>query len=59
MKERLNYLKQFVKDFITKHPEHKVQVNDFYLMCLEEIAEGDSVEHAMQLCIESINELVE
>lgn len=58
-KERLSHLKQFIKDFITKNPEHKVKVNNLYIMCLEEIVEGYPAEQAIQFCIDNINELVE
>lgn len=58
MIERINYLKKYAKDFIDKYPQHKDKVNDFVQLCLDEIEEGGSIEHEIQLCIGSINELL-
>ena len=57
MKERIDYLNKYAKDFIEKHPQHKEEVKDLVQLCLDEIGEGGSVEHEIQLCINDIDQL--
>jgi hypothetical protein len=44
---------------IAKYPQLKDQVNDFYQLCKDEIEEGGSPEHEMDLCRGSVQELVD
>ena len=55
----LEQLKEWIKVQITKHPEHKEEMLDLYSLCIDEIAEGGSEWNEVQLCIISIEELLE
>lgn len=52
-------LKEFIKDFIIKHPEHKGEALDLFQLCLDEIEQGGSPDNEISLCEESINQLLE
>ena len=52
-------LKEWINIQITKHPEHKEDMLDFYSLCIDEIADGGSEWNEVQLCISSIDELLE
>ena len=55
-------MKQLVQDLrevITKFPQLKGQVNDFYQLCRDEIEEGGSEQHEIDLCRQSVKELIE
>ena len=52
-------LKQWVKEKITKHPEHKPEILDLYMLCIEEIEQGGSPDNEIYLCTDSINQLIE
>jgi hypothetical protein len=53
----LQYLKSFVKAEIEKKPENKSEILELYQLCLDEIEEGESETHEIELCINSIEEL--
>jgi hypothetical protein len=55
----LEQLKEWIKVQITKHPEHKEEMLDLYSLCIDEIADGGSEWNEVQLCISSIEELLE
>jgi hypothetical protein len=55
----LEQLKEWIKVQITKHPEHKEDMLDFYSLCIDEIADGGSEWNEVQLCRSSIEELLE
>ena len=55
----LEQLKDWIKVQITKHPEHKEEMLDLYSLCIDEIADGGSEWNEVQLCISSIEELLE
>jgi hypothetical protein len=55
----LAQLKEWIKVQITKHPEHKEEILDYYDLCMDEIQEGGSPTHEIELCINSIEELTE
>jgi hypothetical protein len=55
-------MEQLVKELravIAKYPQLKEQVNDFYQLCRDEIEEGGSPDHEMDLCRGSVRELIE
>lgn len=55
----LAQLKEWINIQITKHPEHKEEILDYYDLCMDEIQEGGSPTHEIELCINSIEELTE
>jgi hypothetical protein len=55
----LAQLKEWIKVQITKHPEHKEEILDYYDLCIDEIEQGGSPTHEIELCINSIEELTE
>lgn len=55
----LQQLKEWIKVQIAQHPEHKEEMLDLYSLCIDEIAEGGSEWNEVQLCISSIEELLE
>lgn len=55
----LQQLKEWIKVQIAQHPEHKEEMLDLYSLCIDEIADGGSEWNEVQLCISSIEELLE
>jgi hypothetical protein len=51
-------LKQFVRDSIKSHPQHKDEIMELYHLCWSEIEEGGSMENEINLCIRDIEELI-
>ena len=55
-------MKQLAEDLravIAKYPQLKDQVNDFYQLCKDEIEEGGSEMHEIELCRGSVQELID
>jgi hypothetical protein len=52
------YLKQFCLDKIAEHPDLKFEINEFYFLAMDEIYDGGSIAHEVELAINSINELI-
>lgn len=55
-------MKKLVEDLravIAKHPQLKEQVNDLFQLCKDEIEEGGSEMHEIELCRGSVQELVD
>ena len=52
-------LKEWINIQITKHPEHKEEILDFYDLCINEIEEGGSADNEIYLCRDSIEQLLE
>jgi hypothetical protein len=52
-------LKEWIKVQITKHPEYKEEILDYYDLCINEIEEGGSPTHEIELCRDSIEQLTE
>jgi hypothetical protein len=50
---------EFAKEFIKEHPNLKVEVMDLLELCQSEIEEGGSPTHEVDLCINSIKQLLE
>jgi len=55
----LQYLRTFIKEKIEQYPNLKDKIMDLYELCLQEIEDGDSVSHQVDLCIFDIKELIE
>lgn len=55
----LKYLRTFIKEQIELYPDLKSQMVGLYELCLQEIEDGDSVSHQVNLCIFDIKELIE
>jgi len=58
-KMNLQYLRTFIKEKIEQYPNLKDKIMDLYELCLQEIEDGDSVSHQVDLCIFDIKELIE
>lgn len=54
----MKQLIEFAKEFIQKHPQHKGEVIDLVQLCKDEIEEGGSISHEINLCIGSIQDLL-
>lgn len=54
----MKQLIEFAKEFIQKHPQHKEEVIDLVQLCKDEIGEGGSPQHEINLCIGSIQDLL-
>jgi hypothetical protein len=52
-------LKQFVIETINKYPQHKMQIVQLYQLCLDEIAEGGSPQHEIDLCRNEIEDVIQ
>lgn len=52
-------LRDYAKEFIAKHPHLKEEVDDLIQLCFDEIEEGGSIEHEIDLAIDSIDQLLE
>lgn len=48
---------KFAKEFIVKHPQYKSEVEDLVQLCRDEIEDGGSPTHEIELCMESIKQL--
>jgi len=51
-------LRQYVIETMKKFPQHKEEIMDLYQLCLDEIEEGGSPQHEVELCRNEIEELV-
>lgn len=55
-------LQEFKKEInkqIVKHPLLKEEILDFYELAINEIEEGESANHEIDLCLESIKQLID
>ena len=52
-------LRDYVKEFVAEHPHLKEEVNDLAQLCFDEIEQGGSIEHEIDLAIDSIDQLLE
>lgn len=55
----LQYLRTFIKEKIEQYPNLKDKMMDLYELCLQEISDGDSISHQVDLCIFDIKEMIE
>ena len=54
----IQYLKTYCIGKIKEHPKHKPDILDLYQLCRDEIEEGGSEAHEVQLCINDIENLI-
>lgn len=52
-------LLKFCYDTAKKYPHLADEINDFYILCQDEIEQGGSTQHEIELCIQSIEDLIE
>jgi hypothetical protein len=55
----INYLRQYCADKIKLYPNLKEEILDFYYLAKDEIEEGGSERHEIELAINSIEELTQ
>ena len=55
----LELLKLWIKEQIAQYPEHKEEILDLYSLCVDEIEQGGSPANEINLCMNSIEELIE
>lgn len=48
----------FGNEFMKNHPEHKAEVRDYFQLMKDEVAEGGSPEHEIDLFIGACNDLL-
>ena len=54
----LQELQTFINKSTKDNPEIKFDILDFYSLCISEIEEGGSEMHEVELCMNSIEELI-
>ena len=55
----INYLRQYCADKIKLYPNLKEEILDFFYLAIDEIEEGGSERHEIELAINSIEELTQ
>lgn len=55
----MNELVKWAREFKNSHPDKFSEIWDFVSLCQDEIAEGGSPDHEIELCKESIRQLIE
>ena len=50
---------QWAEEFKNSHPDKFDEIMDFVYLCLDEIEQGGSSTHEIELCKESIKQLIE
>jgi hypothetical protein len=55
----LQEFKNEIRERIVKFPSLKEEILDFYELAINEIEEGNSVTHEINLCIQSIEDLID
>ena len=58
-REELKKGRDFAREFIEKNPQHREEALDLYQLCVDEIEEGGSPQHELDLFIESCEQLLE
>lgn len=54
----IQYLKTYCSEKIKQYPQYKPDILDFYQLCRDEIEEGGSETHEVELCIKDIEALI-
>ena len=44
---------------LTEYPENTAEINDIYQLVQEDIRDGDSEEHAVELALSDLNDLIQ
>jgi len=47
--EQIRIAKEFSKDFLEKHHEHKEEVDDMFQLMVDEIEQGESPQNELEL----------
>lgn len=55
----LQEFKNYINEEIVKYPLLKEEILDFYQLAIDEIDEGGSATHEIELCQESIKQLID
>ncbi len=55
----LQQFKDYIREQIVKYPLLKEEILDFYQLAINEIEEGGSASHEIELCLQSINDLID
>lgn len=55
----LSQLRVFVDTKRNEYPHLAEEFDDLYALCYAEIEDGGSMPHEIDLCVESINQLIE
>jgi len=50
--------REFAKKFLEKHPEHRVIVNGFFQLMMDEIENDESAQNELELFISACEDLV-
>jgi len=51
--------KNWVQDNVNLHPTMRVEILEFFWLAIDEIHDGGSEQHEINLAVNSINELIE
>lgn len=55
----IQQFKNWVQDKVDLHPDHKMEILEFFWLAIDEIHDGGSEQHEFNLAVNSINELIE
>jgi hypothetical protein len=55
----LQQFRDYIKEQTVKYPLLKEEILDFYELAINEIEEGGSPIHEIELCLESIKQLID
>ncbi len=55
MKELIEYANRIAKE----HPSLKSEIKGLVALCMDEIDQGESADHEIELCYEDIRQLIE
>lgn len=56
---KIQNLKSWIDDNIILNPQLRSEINSLYILCLDEIDSGESESHEIELCEQSVNQLIE
>jgi hypothetical protein len=54
----MNNLQCWAKEKINKYPNLEDEINDFIQLCIDEVEQGASLTHEIELCQDSIEQLI-
>jgi hypothetical protein len=55
----IQQFKDWVQDNVNLHPDIRVEILEFFWLAIDEIHDGGSPQHEIDLAVNSINELIE
>ena len=55
----LQQFKNYIEEQIEKYPLLKEEILDLYELAINEIEEGSNATHEIELCLQSINDLID